>query len=68
VNNDPLKNELRRLNSDLDAVLSAMTEQAHEMGIRRVQDMRVNDGSWAVTPILLAKAQVLNALATLAKP
>lgn len=63
--NQQLENELRRLNSDLSSQMEVIKETAHKMGIRAV-DVRHNDGSWAVIPVLAAKAQVLNALAMLA--
>jgi hypothetical protein len=60
-----LENELRRLNSNLDTQMEVLKEDAHNHHIRAV-DMRYADGSYALMPILAAKAQVLNALAMLA--
>lgn len=62
---EKLRDELRKLNSDLNTQLKTMTEEAHQLGLHRVTDMRLADGSWAIVPILAAKAEVLSALAIL---
>lgn len=63
-----LQTELTTLYAQLNAQLAVMNEEAHQLGINELRHMRLSDGSWAITPILAAKAEVLSALVTLAAP
>jgi hypothetical protein len=59
-----LRDELLAVLSQVDAQMNDMSRVAYEMGIEPVT-LRDTSGRWMLTPLLVAKAQALNGLATL---
>lgn len=57
-----LREELMKTYRDIEAILREVEDRALEMGIDPYK-MRSTDGTWLMTPLLLAKAQTLHALA-----
>jgi hypothetical protein len=59
-----LKQQLINLGMDINKQIDVIVEEARS---RNVQPhlLRLPDGSWVLPPLLLAKAQVLNGLASL---
>jgi hypothetical protein len=60
-----LRDELLATLKDLDTQIEDVSRRAGEMGIDPVK-FRDASGGWILAPMLAAKAQVLNGLATLA--
>jgi hypothetical protein len=59
-----LRNQLVSLGVDINRQIDVIIDQARNQDIQ-AHSMRTSNGDWVLTPLLLAKAQVLNALATL---
>lgn len=59
-----LKNQLTSLGVDINRQIDVIMQEARELGIQ-AHAMRTHSGDWVLTPLLLAKAQVLNGLAAL---
>lgn len=62
--NAALKQELRNMNVVLDRQIEVIREQAKKMGVPANTVMTM-DGAYVLAPVVIAKAQVLCALADL---
>lgn len=67
INPETLRREMFLLLNMIDAQIDEVKKQADEMGCRPEQ-VQNPDGSWALSPLLLAKVQAVSTLAQLNEP
>jgi hypothetical protein len=59
-----LKLQLMSTLRDVNAQVDEIIKEAKKMGVKPVE-IRHSDGTWALTGLLIAKAEILNGLAVL---
>lgn len=64
INDDILRRDTVKLISQINAQIDEVSRQAKEMGIAPYE-LRDGNGSWVLTPLLLAKAQAYGTLVLL---
>ena len=64
ITQDILRRDTVRLIKQIDAQIEEVEANAEQRGIRSV-DVRDDNGNWAMSPLLLAKAQAYNTLVLL---
>jgi hypothetical protein len=64
INNDILRRDTMELLKQIDAQINDVNRHASQMGIKGYQ-LRDANGNWAMSPLLLAKAQAYSTLVQL---
>ena len=64
INDDILRRDVIQLLKQIEHQIGQVNHQAKQMGIEPHQ-LRESNGSWSLTPLLLAKAQAYSALVLL---